>query len=565
MQAKNVRIGDVLIAAGYATEEQISQAIATQKNDPAKRRLGRILIDSGVITEEQMLEALSKRLDIRFTSLENYPVELAAVSQIPKQVAQRYSMVAVSESDGFLTVALNDPLDFYAIEDVKSIVNKPLTVLLVKKAEIEKLIAYWYSELDARHAAKTANEAVTDADTVQLEDALTAADDTPVVTLVHSILLKAHSAGASDIHIEPFDKKTVIRVRIDGQILEYLTLSQALHSPVLSRIKVMSSLDIAERRLPQDGHFRTRLDGVELNVRVSVLPTIYGEKAVLRFLNMHTEIDRHETYGMAQAEYDKLCRILQTPHGVVYITGPTGSGKTTTLYMILERMSHMPMNISTIEDPVERNLERVNQTQTNVPAGLTFSKGLRSLLRQDPDVLMVGETRDTETAAVAVSAALTGHLVLSTLHTNNAVSAIVRLMDMGVEKYMIANSLTGIVAQRLAKKICPHCKEAYEASVEELALLNFPKDTQDSLSLYKGSGCHHCSGTGYKGRIAVHEVLIVDAAVRAMISRGEPVETIGAYLAEAGKLNTLREGMTKLVLEGVSTVQELLKLTYSVE
>ncbi len=557
---KNIRIGDVLIAEGYATEAQIADAIAVQKNDPAKRRLGQILLDNRIINEDQMLQALATRLNVKYVTLINFPIEINAVARIPKQVASKYTVIAIAENESQVTVALNDPLDFYAIEDVRSIVNKPLNIILCKRAEIEKLIAYWYSELDAHNAAKSANEAVENVSTVNIEDLSTNPDDTPVVTLVNSILLKAHNAGASDIHIEPFDKHTSVRVRIDGQILDYLTLSSALHSLIVSRIKILSSLDIAEKRLPQDGHFRTRLNNVELNVRVSILPTIYGEKAVLRFLSLNTTLDHSETYGMSVTDYNKISDILQSPHGIIYITGPTGSGKTTTLYMILERLAQKNVNISTIEDPVERNLERINQTQTNVQAGLTFESGLRSLLRQDPDVIMVGETRDNETASIAVSAALTGHLVLSTLHTNDAVSAIVRLQDMGVEKYMIANSLIGVVAQRLAKKICPYCKTAYQPTQEEIDLVGLPVTI-----LHKGTGCNHCSDTGYKGRIAIHEILAIDPAVRSMVTRGMSVEQIQEQLLRDGKMQTLRQSLAKLVAEGVSTVEELLKLTYTVE
>ncbi len=555
----NIRIGDLLLSEKLITQQQLDEAVAYQKTSGGKHRLGQIFLEKGLVDETQMLDVLAKQFNTKRVIISRLPIDIQAVSKIPKSVAQKYNLMACYETEGVLFVALSDPLDLYAIEDVKAIVKMPVTLLLATKDDIQKAIGYWYSEIDARQAAISANSTVAGVEAMQVEDLTDSPDDSPVVALVNSLLYKAQNAGASDIHIEPFDEQTVVRIRVDGQILELLTISSALHNSVITRIKILSSLDIAEKRVPQDGHFRAKMRDMELNVRVSVLPTIYGEKAVLRFLSRNVSLDHSETFGMDKQNYEKISSILRRPHGIIYITGPTGSGKTTTLYMILERLAQGQVNISTIEDPVERNLPRINQTQTNDLAGLTFESGLRSLLRQDPDIIMVGETRDKQTASIAVSAALTGHLVLSTLHTNDAVSAVVRLADMDIEPYMIANSLTGVVAQRLVKKICPFCKVSHTPSDSELSALGVHADT-----LYKGEGCPHCNGTGYKGRIAIHEVFAMDTAIRNMISRKEPAEHIYEYLDKDPTYKTLRRSAQELVLAGVTTVDEMLRLVSAV-
>ncbi len=553
---KTVRIGEVLVSEGYITQAQLDKAIELQRASGSNKRLGAIILENNMITEDQMQTALSAQLGVPYVHMEDQQIMVDAVEKIPKQVAMKYNIIAVAERDGTLVLAVSDPLDFYGIEDIKLIVNMPVSLIISLKSEIDQAIAYWYSEIEAKNAALVANQAAGIGTRIQIEDLSGRADDTPVVVLVNSILFKSHSAGASDIHIEPFDDKTSVRIRVDGQIIDFLTLSQGLHNSLITRIKILSGLDIAEKRIPQDGHFRAKQNDVEINVRVSVLPTIYGEKAVLRFLSRNTSLDHSGTFGMDNEDYTKILKILQRPYGIVYITGPTGSGKTTTLYMILEALSRRAVNISTIEDPVERNLPGINQTQTNNLAGLTFESGLRSLLRQDPDIIMVGETRDSETASIAVSAALTGHLVLSTLHTNDAVSAIVRLTDMGVQEYMIANALTGVVAQRLAKKICPNCRTAYRPTEPELVLLG----RNDVNALYKGAGCNACNHTGYKGRIAIHEILSIDVPIQYMVSKKEPMENVYKYLQENKLLTTLRDSMTKLVLQGVSTTEQMLAI-----
>ena len=389
------------------------------------------------------------------------------------------------------------------------------------------------------------------------ENQLKEKEDTPAVKLLNQLLNTGYIRGASDIHIEPQEEYVLIRMRVDGLLTEYMRVEKEIHQPLITCAKILSGMDIAEKRLPQDGHCKTIVQEKELHIRTSSVPTVFGEKIVLRFLNMEVPVDRAERFGMSEENYQKICNILKRPSGIIYFTGPTGSGKTTTLYMILEWLKQNPLNIMTIEDPVEKTIEGISQIQTNEQAGLTFEKGLRAILRQDPDVIMVGETRDSLTAGTSVRAAITGHLVMSTLHTRNAVGAMIRLMDMGVEPYLAANSLSGVVAQRLVRKICPHCAGERILS----------KDEADAYGLKVrkiryGTGCEECNGTGYKGRMAVHEVVMIDKEMRSMIARSCTEEELLSYVLRTQNLRTLKEEITQLAEDGVTTVEELLRLTY---
>ena len=559
---KKLRLGEVLIDSGNLTAEQLDQALNLQKASPDRKRLGEVLVESGIITEDRLNTALATRLGIRYVPISECPIDLDAVALIPREVAQKHCLIATSTDKNTLTVLINDPLNYYALEDVKLIAHMQLVEpLICNKNEIVEAIQRSYSEIETHKAARAANESIGQSSAFSYVEITDTADDTPVVTLINSMLQKAHSAGASDIHIEPFETQTQIRIRIDGQIVDYTKLSQALHSSLAARLKILAGMDIAEKRAPQDGSFRAKLDGFDLNVRISSLPTIYGEKLVLRFLSQTGVLDNANTFGMEQDDYMKTLSLLSSPHGLLYITGPTGSGKTTTLYMLIEYLTKRNVNIATIEDPVEKTIAKVNQTQINPLAGLTFESGLRSILRQDPDVIMIGETRDSETATISVRSALTGHLVLSSLHTNDSVSAIVRLVDMGVEDYLLSNSLVGIIAQRLVKKICSFCHEEYQATDSEKVAIGF----SDIDILAKGKGCHNCNNTGYKGRIAVHEILTVDGKIRSLITSGTGVDGINAYLKENNLMKSLRTSLLTLVKNRKTTVEELLKLTYFVQ
>lgn len=376
------------------------------------------------------------------------------------------------------------------------------------------------------------------------------------VEILEQLLLEGYKKKASDIHIEPRKDNLMIRIRVDGMLVEHKKMEAEVHPSLVARAKIICGMDIAEKRLPQDGHCKVEIDGVEMDLRASSVPTIYGEKMVLRFLNTRVHVENEETFGMDEENYKKVLEMLKRPNGIIYITGPTGSGKTTTLYLILERLIKAPVNIMTIEDPVEKQMEGINQIQVQEQTGLTFEKGLRAIMRQDPDIIMVGETRDYETAKISVSAAITGHLVLSTLHTNDAVSAIVRMEDMGIEPYLAANSLSGVVAQRLVRKVCPHCSVESAADEKDAVLGISAKTVRTAV------GCEYCSGTGYKGRVAIHEVVLIDKHIRRMITEKCTIEEIYQYVEKTQGIRRLKSDMIRLVNEGVTTVEELLRVTY---
>lgn len=560
--AKNVPIGEVLKEYGYITESQIAEALVEQKKD-GRRRLGQVLLDMGFVTEHQVLDALGKKLQYEVIDIEVITIDLESVSLIPKQIARKYNVIAIGKQNNRLVIVMSDPLNLYAQEDVRQITGMALEIKLCETAKIANAIDVNYSEVHARQAASAADISADDTEDNASDVGFVMGEgegDVPVIKLINSLLVKGCSANASDIHIEPFEKHTGIRMRIDGIIMDYVTISSSVHSALIARIKIMSNMDIAEKRIPQDGHFKTSIEGYLMNVRVSVIPTVFGEKAVLRFLaSGDTVFDRGGHFGMNDDSFMKFNEMLKAPNGIIYITGPTGSGKTTTLYMALEKLSKQQVNISTIEDPVERNLPRINQMQVNNQAGLTFGVGLRALLRQDPDIIMLGETRDAETAQISVRAAITGHLVLSTLHTNDAVSSIIRLEDMGLPNYMVSGSLVGVVAQRLVRKICPNCAYEDDPTEEELAALGRP-----ITKVKRGRGCHVCNSTGYKGRISIHEIIVIDKEIRHMITTDAPREEITDYAVKVQGMRSLRDAAADLVEEGVTTCSEMLKVAYSI-
>ncbi len=555
---KNIRIGDVLKESGYVNDEQIGQALRYQKEHKGMR-LGGALIELGFISETNMLQALAIRLNMKHIDIANAKVHLDATALIPANLAEKYCILAINDENGVLTVVVNDPMNFFAIEDIKQLTGRQLNICLCESQPLQKAINYYYSEVAAQKAARTANtmanEKQDDLEELTVEDG---DDETPIINLLNSLLKRAYSVNSSDIHIEPFEDKSIVRMRIDGAIVDYVTLQKGLHASLIARIKIISELDIAERRVPQDGHFRVNVEGEYINIRVSILPTVFGEKAVLRLLAGNSTIQHADSFGMEERDYERFRAMLDSPHGIIYLTGPTGSGKTTTLYMVLDEMAKRSVNISTIEDPVEKNIKKINQTQVNNTAGLTFEVGLRALLRQDPDIIMVGETRDSETASISVRSAITGHLVFSTLHTNDAASSIVRLIDMGVEPYLVANSMVGTVAQRLMRRICPECGQEVEATEEECRLLGAAPGTK----IKKAHGCTQCNFTGYSGRIAVHEILTVDSTVRKMITDGASMDEIQDYAVRHQGMHLLRDSAVEKVLQQVTTIEELRKVAY---
>ena len=558
MKTTNLRIGDILVEKGYVTPDQMNQALAWQKEHRDKR-VGQILMELGFVSESQVLDALASRLHLNIVDVAQLSVDLQAVGKVSREVCEKNLILPVSLQGHNMEIVTNDPLNYFALEEVRQQTGCHLEISLSEEEPLRKAISYYFAEVNARKAATQANVdfAVAAQDEIEIEDLESGDDEAPIIRLLNSLIERAIKTEASDIHIEPFETETKVRMRIDGVIMEYVTIQRNIHAPLIARIKILSNLDIAEKRIPQDGHFRVTLEGGSVNIRVSILPTVFGEKAVLRIMAATTHMDHADHFGMDDYSYNQFAPMLNHPNGIIYITGPTGSGKSTTLYMVLDYLSGRNVNISTIEDPVEKNLPGINQTQVNPVAGLTFDVGLRALMRQDPDIIMVGETRDGETAGTSVRAAITGHVVLSTLHTNDAVSSIVRLEDMGVETYLVANSLVGLVAQRLMRKVCPNCSTEMPTTEQERNFLG-----EDIKTIRRGAGCSRCNHTGYSGRIAVHEIVAIDNQIRRMIINHSPVEEISAYAREQQHMRTLKESGLILVKEGKTTPEELLKISY---
>ena len=554
---RKLRLGDTLIEMGYITDEQLGQALAYQKEHKGER-IGGILITLGFITERQMLNALAERLNIQVVDISDCSVDINAVGLIPEQLATKYNMLPIGIDNEQLLLVVNDPLDLYAIEDIRQTSGKSIQLYLAEAQPLKNAVSYYYSEISAKSAVAAANSSKSETEVDEMViDTSDGDDDTPIINLVNSLLEKAYLDNVSDIHIEPFEKNTMVRMRIDGAMVDYVTLQKNIHASLIARIKIMAELDIAERRVPQDGHFRARIQDQIANVRVSLIPTTFGEKAVLRLLASNAKIDYSDTFGMNPENYAKVQKMLQSLNGIIYMTGPTGSGKSTTLYMMLAELSKKPVNISTIEDPVEKNLPRLNQMQVHPVAGLTFEVGLRALLRQDPDIIMVGETRDTETANISVRAAITGHLVLSTLHTNDAASSVIRLVDMGIEPYMLSSALDGIIAQRLVRKVCPYCSTDGEMTEAEA---DFVGKIIPRVKI--AHGCNYCNNTGYSGRISIHEILLVDKPIRAMIAKGATTEELKEYAIQYQGMKTLKDSCTELVEQGITTMEEFRRVAY---
>lgn len=558
MKTTNLRIGDILVEKGYVTPDQMNQALAWQKEHRDKR-VGQILMELGFVSESQVLDALASRLHLNIVDVAQLSVDLQAVGKVSREVCEKNLILPVSLQGHNMEIVTNDPLNYFALEEVRQQTGCHLEISLSEEEPLRKAISYYFAEVNARKAATQANVdfAVAAQDEIEIEDLESGDDEAPIIRLLNSLIERAIKTEASDIHIEPFETETKVRMRIDGVIMEYVTIQRNIHAPLIARIKILSNLDIAEKRIPQDGHFRVTLEGGSVNIRVSILPTVFGEKAVLRIMAATTHMDHADHFGMDDYSYNQFAPMLNHPNGIIYITGPTGSGKSTTLYMVLDYLSGRNVNISTIEDPVEKNLPGINQTQVNPVAGLTFDVGLRALMRQDPDIIMVGETRDGETAGTSVRAAITGHVVLSTLHTNDAVSSIVRLEDMGVETYLVAYCFD-IFSQKITLLLRRwHFCTAIRTHFTHQTLCH-----QSHQRIRRGAGCSRCNHTGYSGRIAVHEIVAIDNQIRRMIINHSPVEEISAYAREHQHMRTLKESGLILVKEGKTTPEELLKISY---
>ena len=556
------KLGNILVDSGKLSEFQLMLALDKQRD--TKKRLGEIIIDEGWLTEEEIFDVLQMQLGYKRFYLGTTDIEEQVIKLVPLKIAQMYTLIPVELKGNVLTVAMEDPLNLFAVDDVSITSGYEVKVALASKTEIVKAIDKYYSGHNLQKAAEelsreqeiTAEQKQKEAEDSRMEEEINSA---PIVKLVDSIIRDAIKINTSDIHIEPFEKIIKIRYRIDGELqLKQIIGSDSL-AALVTRIKIMSNLNIAEKRIPQDGRMKIRNDGKDIDMRVSVLPTIFGEKIVIRILNNSNFLLTKKDLGMDPDDLEKLESIINVPYGIVLVTGPTGSGKSTTLYTVLKELNREDVNIITVEDPVEFVLDGINQVNVNTKAGLTFASGLRSILRQDPDVVMIGEIRDGETAEIAIRAAITGHVVLSTLHTNDAPSSVVRLADMGIPPFLIGSSVVGIIAQRLVRRICRDCKEEYQASDYEKKLLE--RDVSGELILYKGKGCAKCGNTGYSGRLGVYEIMEIGKEVRELISSGADAEAIKQEALKNG-MKTIRKSCENLVLQGKTTVQELMKTAF---
>lgn len=558
---KIYKLGDILINAGKISKEQLAEALEKQKNIKTKR-LGEILIDYSYLREEDILGALEKQLKIPSIDLGNYAINSKAIYLVSESIARKYSLIPIDVENNEITVAMSDPLNIFAIDDIKLMTNMKVKIVLSTKSVIERAINKFYTKEGTRKVIEEFEETFITSSIGDLdEEELSDVNSAPVVKLVNSIISQAILMKSSDIHIEPFEHNIRVRIRIDGDLQEIMNFSKRSHMAIVTRIKIMGRMDIAERRIPQDGRIETEIDGRDIDMRISSLPTVYGEKIVIRLLDRDGFNFNKEDLGFSDYDLKIFNRIIKQPYGIVLVTGPTGSGKSTTLYAVLKDINKEEKNIITVEDPVEYKLHGINQVQVNNKAGLTFANGLRSILRQDPDIIMVGEIRDSETAEIAVRASITGHLVLSTLHTNDTSSTIARLIDMGIEPYMVSTSVVGIVSQRLVKRLCNSCKVSYSPNDKERKLLSLNGD--ESINLYKPVGCNKCI-KGYRGRIPVHEVMYIDQNIRRLIDIRATTDEIENEAIKAG-MTTLMKSAISIAKSGITSIAEVLRIGYTID
>lgn len=562
---KNIPIGQLLVEGGYLSPEKLEEALRAQKQSGGKK-LGDLLVEMNYISEQDLMLALKRRLNVPIVELQSHQISIEAVKLVPEEKARKYWLIPVKAENNLLTVATNNPLDFYAFEDLAMITGMEVVPILATKKDIEIAIQKYYIQYSLSSAIEQANEefdleALEELRSEDYNDMLGRVENAPVVRLVNSILTQAYRMRASDIHIEPRQDNVRVRFRIDGDLIEAMLLNSTVHISLVTRLKILGDIDIAERRVPQDGRFATEVDGRTLNVRMSTLPTVYGEKVVIRLLGDNTvNVLKLEDLGINRHNLEMIRRIMKCPNGIVLVTGPTGSGKSTTIYSILSELSEPNVNIVTVEDPVEKVLPNINQVHINTKAGLTFASGLRSILRQDPDILMIGEIRDLETAEIAARAAITGHLVFSSIHTNDAASTFLRIVDMGIEPYIAASSIVGVISQRLVKLNCPHCSEAVQPTASQLAFWEGPQPEK----FYRGKGCVRCNFTGHAGRTAIHEVIPMTEEISRMILRHATAREINEVVAKHGG-RFLKHNLMDLVREGKASLDELLRVTYTLD
>lgn len=560
---KYTKLGDLLLSAGLITPEQLIYALKKQKE--TKNRLGKELIEEGVITETQLIHALKMQLGVESIDLSIASISPHLTDLVPKKIAKKYGLVPVKLVGNDLYLATNDPLNFVAIEDVKTATRKRVIPMIATSDAIEHAIATLYGNEGAARAIEEMKREISETPLAATTDSFTSNiiendnQSAPTIRLVNSIIERAIAEHSSDIHLEPYENELRVRMRIDGLLRNIMTVPKNIQASVISRLKIMGGMDITERKVPQDGRSNVRVKNSDVDLRMSTLPTIYGEKFVIRLLEKNEQLLDKEKIGLAGDDLEKFQYLINRKSGVVLIAGPTGSGKSSTMYTMIRELNTEQVNLVTLEDPVEYNISGINQVQINEKTGMTFAGGLRSILRQDPDIIAVGEIRDGETAQIAMRAAITGHLVLSTIHTNDALSTLDRLLDIGVEPYLISSAMNGVISQRLVRKICPNCKEEYTPSADELKSIGI--SSLPNHKFYRGKGCSACFGTGYRGRIGVFEILVLDTKLRAAISDGIKREYIADMIKKSGHFVTLADNCRRLVLEGITTIDEAGRIT----
>jgi len=560
----NKRIGDILTEQGLITPQQLKEALEAQKNGN-KKRLGEIFVETGVITKEELYEVLQYVYETEYVDLSDYVIDPEVISLIPEKVALQFKLIPISKNDDELIIAMANPLDVYAIDFIRGHTKiKKIKSLLAPEEDILNTINSYYELGEYDDIIEKLGTEVIFKEEEEEEDSKkleAISREAPIIQLVNILIVQGVKDRASDIHIEPNEKGLLIRFRVDGMLHDIRTLPNTIKSAVVSRIKILAKMDIAERRLPQDGRFQVKFGTRGVDLRVSTIPTVFGEKVVLRLLDKSKGLIKLEQLGFIPEQLEEFESIISKSYGIILLTGPTGSGKTTTLYAALNEVNSKDKNIITVEDPVEYKLARINQIQIKPKINLTFANTLRSILRQDPDVIMVGEIRDTETAQIAVQAALTGHLVFSTLHTNDAVSALTRLIDMDVETFLISSSVIGVIAQRLVRVICEKCKEEYTPGKNVLSGLNIKDDSNNDgkIKLYRGTGCSFCKNTGYYGRTSIYELIVLDEEIRALIISKASSNVIKDAAVKKG-MKTLKDSGLEKAMQGITTIEEVLRV-----
>ena len=565
VRPKKIRIGDLLIEHKIISQDQLNAALADQKK--SGRKLGRTLIENGYLTEDQLLDFLARQLNIPWIELKRYHVKPETVRLIPEVQARRFRVLALEDARDGLLIGMADPTDIFAYDELARVLHRPLKLAVVREADLLKTIDMMYrrtAEISglAQELEQEMSENDVDLGALATAEGLT---DAPVVKLLQTLFEDAIQVNASDIHIEPDEKELRIRFRLDGVLRVQTTAERRIATALISRLKLMAGLDISEKRLPQDGRFNVRVRDKSIDVRLSTLPVQYGESAVMRLLNQSTGVLDLEQLGMPEEILGRFRKMIHSPHGMVLVTGPTGSGKTTSLYGALKELNKPAFKIITVEDPIEYRLPGINQVQVNSKIDLTFARVLRSVLRQDPDIILVGEMRDQETAEIGLRAAMTGHLVLSTLHTNDAVSTIARLFDMGAAPFLVAASLRGILAQRLVRRICESCTEPHTLDPGQRAVLRAELgERADTLAFRRGRGCTYCNNTGYQGRVGVYELVEMDDNLMAPLHAGDALAFAEAARRQPG-YQSLKRSAIELAARGVTTMDQVMRVTFGLE